>query len=205
MSAVDRGRVIIPNLGSAQAREQLSDKIVSLQVQLHGEAGFKNNGFTPSCNVQGNGKCKDNGTDVQRYNVGYRLHPAVFGIIKDMFEETYGFFLHRDVFADRHRTLLAEYGFPKTGDIKPVYIDVKWDQLQQVIQWISKEKIIAVLIVPRWDKHIWYKTFTQRASHRLVLPVGAKLFEEKKGQSNYPYQMDCFFLMLGTTTDQLRE
>ncbi len=86
------------------------------------------------------------------------------------------------------------YGFPQTGDAKPVFIDVRWDHLQQVTQWILKEKIIAVLIVPRWDKHVWYKTLTQRASHRLVLPLGEGLFEERQGQINRTFQMDCFFL-----------
>ena len=75
-----------------------------------------------------------------------------------MFEETYGFFLKRDVFSDRKRSQLAVHGFPKKGDVEnspAVYIDTDWESMDEIIKWIKKEKVIALLIVPRWKKHTW--------------------------------------------------
>src|SRR5689334_10923280 len=86
----------------------------------------------------------------QRKNIGYRLNPSVFEFVRDIFEETYGFFLTRDVFADRQRSLLATQGpnAANEGKDKAVYIDTAWDQLDTTLKWLKKAKVIAVLIVP---------------------------------------------------------
>ena len=48
--------------------------------------------------------------EINRKSLGYRLNPAVFNYLKDLFEETYGFFLTRDVFADKQRSVWFSEG-----------------------------------------------------------------------------------------------
>jgi hypothetical protein len=155
----------------------------------------------------GENKKKGNGTQTpslnpnatpQRRNMGYRLNPAVFEFVKDIFEETYGFFLTRDVFADRSRSLLPLQGFPNAAAKvdQAVFIDADWTHLDKVLQWLKAAKVVALLIVPEFKRHTWYTTLEEKASHHMSLPLGTGLFVDKKGGDSPtpPTKIQCFFL-----------
>ena len=88
-------------------------------------------------------------------------------------------------------------GFPRataTKD-KAVYVDTDWTQLNRVLQWLNKAKVLALIIVPDWRKHVWFMSLQEKASHHLSLPVGEGLFVDKKGGESPPppCKMHAFF------------
>ena len=133
-----------------------------------------------------------------RSTIGYKLNPAIFEFVKDMFEETYGFFLTRDVFADRKRSLLKESGFPNAAAQKDhaVFIDVKWTEITNALRWANAAKVIAIFLVPEFKEHTWFITLERRASHHISLPVGDGLFVDRKGglAPQPPIPIHIFFL-----------
>ena len=122
---------------------------------------------------------------LQRRDIGYKLNPSVFAYLKDIFEDTYGFFLTRDVFADRKRSLLDKEGFPNAAASKDnaVYIDANWDQLNNVLKWLDSAKVVALIIVPDFQKHTWFINL-QRGL--LIISVGDGLFVKKDGGESPP-------------------
>ena len=118
--------------------------------------------------------------------------------MRDIFEETYGFFLTRDVFADKKRSLLKLNGFPNAAAKadSAIYVDTKWSQIDNVIKWLKSAKVVAMIIVPDWKHHTWFKFLEEKASHRMLLPLGTGLWVDKEGKEvpHLPFtRFYCYF------------
>jgi len=90
-----------------------------------------------------------------------------FRFIRHTFEEAYGFFLSRDVF--RSGSSLATQGLPPKGSNEPVFINTNWEEYQEVVSWLIKARILAVVIAPEWRDHLWFAPLLAASTHLLEL------------------------------------
>jgi hypothetical protein len=101
----------------------------------------------------------------KRDDIRYKLNPAIFVFIKDMFEDTYGTLLTRDVFASRTAQSQLQGNWKEDA----LFLAPKWEALQDVVNWVSEAKVLAVIVAPSWTHHIWHKQLCDKATHKLLL------------------------------------
>lgn len=111
----------------------------------------------------------------QRVQERYKLNPAIFAVLKHMFEETYGVFLTRDVFSSGSD--LKAKGFPPKicTEKGAFFINAPQSELTKVIRWLSLEKVLSMLVVPAWKEHSWHKFLEERAAHKFIVSLGEKV------------------------------
>ena len=79
----------------------------------------------------------------------YTLDHSIFRYIRHLFEETYGLFLKRDVFASSNRFGLPTFGFPRSGVVEnTVLINANFYRYAEIFSWLLHTKVVALIIAP---------------------------------------------------------
>ena len=111
-----------------------------------------------------------------------KLRERVFQELRIAFEESYGRFLQIDLFARERDSFLSRCGAAAVGvatvEAECVLAVPPIEVLSIAVDCLKQLAVIALLIVPKWENHVWYSRLRERASHYFVLPIGEKLWQE---------------------------
>ncbi len=88
------------------------------------------------------------------------------------FEEIFGLSLDCDIFGSENSSLLPLFGRCNVKGHNLVIFGEP-EMLTEVIDFVKKQRVLAVFIVPDWTNHDWHRDLMERATHRFILPVGS--------------------------------
>lgn len=93
--------------------------------------------------------------------------------LRYMFETAYGLILKRDLCGLSKNSFLPLYGFPRRGVPmeNAVYVNCLPSMIYNIIQWLTTEKVVSLIIVPVWSEHLWYKYLMKNATHRFIVSI----------------------------------
>lgn len=133
-------------------------------------------------------------------NSRYILDVKIFECIQSLFEEAYGLFLQRDVFAEEENKKLPIFGVPRDGKLKEkaVFVNTDFSQLSDTLIWLKREKVVSLLVVPVWENHLWYQFLVKNATHKFVFPLGTPLFQSQRTGRVLPERWRCAAFVLDT-------
>ena len=109
------------------------------------------------------------------------LSTAVFRELRAAFEECYGRFLQIDLFARERETHLSICGFSSLVTAPPkvqcVLMLPPLEVISEAVLCLRQLRVLAIVVVPRWETHTWYTQLLERATHKFSLPVGNALWK----------------------------
>src|SRR5262249_44330935 len=86
-----------------------------------------------------------------------------------LFSEAYGLTIRRAI---GFKSPGLAQGFPNHDDgTKAIIWAGPAELLNTLLIWLRQVHIIALLIVPTWNDHIWFKSCEEIATHRFLFPV----------------------------------